>query len=153
MNKIVRLTENDLVRLTKRVISEQKYKLLRSILGTTDNFVKEFGENYADDVESFLFKTLSKTKNVKIDEISGKQALITNKGGTLRTDYLVEIIAGVRDGTIPKSMIDRLPEYLADGTPFREEVRVLINKPTQVSGIGNVGNLRNNLTPHNPYNK
>lgn len=150
MRQVVRLTENNLNKLVKKIILEQKHKLLRSLLGSTDNFIKEFGERYADDVESLLTKCFVNSKNLGLNDI-GEQALISSKGSKLSTAALMNILKGLKDGTIDKKMIDRLPEYLADMTPFREQVRNIVNSPGPSSKTSVVGNVRNNMTPYNPY--
>lgn len=136
MKKVVRLTENDLMRIVKRVISENKIGqqfLRRFFSNNADDIIK----NLSDDAVKELDGLLSKVFNPK--NMSGGM-ILSQSGAKISKNTIEDIIRLSSTGKLDiDTVINRLPRNLADGTKFRETIKDIVSKkrPTNVVKLHN----------------
>lgn len=128
MKKIVRLTEDDLVRLVKKVIKENKSNIFSQLMGEyTNKIIKNLGGDVVSKIEDIIGNALSNEKNVGIDD-DGNQILKSKSGSTLKIDDLRKIIKDIGMGKVD-AQINALPRNLMDGSEFRKDfINVIANK-------------------------
>jgi hypothetical protein len=121
LNKIIRLTEFDLVKIVKKVINENgPAAAIRKIIAPAfDDLVRAFGDDTARSLESVLSRAIS-NPGVNMTEKQGVLYLKSLKGGEIKVESVKKALDAVSQGLIPiENVLNTLPRNLADGSEFR----------------------------------
>ena len=127
MEKIIRLTESDLIRIVRRVIKEQSLndkKLmseqawLKNLFGTTvDDLVRLYGDDAVKSFEMVLSKALQNSKNFVAK--SGQNYLKSASGTEISMETIKKATQLVSSGgKTADEVAALLPRQLADGSEF-----------------------------------
>ena len=146
MKRIVRLTEQDLARIVRRVIKEQSLndkKLmseqvwLKNLFGATaDDLVRLFGDDAVKSFEMVLSKALQNSKNFVAK--SGQNYLKSASGTEISMETIKKATQLVSSGVKTADEVAALlPRQLADGSEFRSVFQKSFSKkpvvPTDMS--------------------
>lgn len=137
MNKIIRLTEFDLVKIVKKVINENgPAAAIRKIIApSSDDLVKVFGDDVAKSVELALAKAINK-QGINIVEKQGSLYLKSLKGGEYSLKSIKSALDAVSRGDLTiDQILTTFPRNLADGSEFRSSFQNVKPKASsQVAG-------------------
>ena len=139
MKKIIRLTETDLTKIVKRVINEQKFKILSQLLKNGgDDLVAKYGDDAAKQIDNLLAKAMSNPRNIGLNP-AGNQVFNSLSGSKVEFNQISRLLNAVSKGANFDELANGFPSRLADGTDFREVVRGLLKNKQPISGVGAAG--------------
>jgi hypothetical protein len=132
MKKKIILSESDLVKLVRNVISEQRQYLSRLFGNSVDDIIKMFGDDAAKSLDDVFAKLYSKQGNLAnkpegLSILSAKGSYITVED----TKYLISLVG--QGKYTADEVLNYFPRYLADGTEFRsvlQQAMLKKGKPT-----------------------
>lgn len=118
MKKKIILSESELVKLVRKVISEQG-QFLRKLLGSNfDDIMKSYGDDVTRSLDDVLGKAFSKPGNVVTK--GADQYLKSASGVEIHVNIIKGGLDQVAKGKLsPEDVLKYLPRQLADGTDFR----------------------------------
>ena len=136
MKKKIILSESELVKLVRKVISEQA-QFLRKLLGSNfDDIMKSYGDDATRSLDDVLGKAFSKPGNVVTK--GGEQYLKSASGAEISVNIIKGGLDQVAKGKLsPEDVLKFLPRQLADGTDFRIVFQNAFDK--RIAGINAAG--------------
>jgi hypothetical protein len=142
MKKVIKLTESDLTKIVKQVLTENKQWLAKFFGSTADDLVKNYGDDAAkslDDVFSKVFNRgnlISSSNGTVLKSMSGVEVPVID---------IQEVIKLVGQGKLTSNQVAKyLPNKLADGSEFRK----LVLQAMEKKGSQKVGQqVASKLTP------
>jgi hypothetical protein len=136
MKKKITLSESDLVKLVRKVISEQKQHLAKLFGGNVDDIIKSYGDDVAKSLDDVLGKVFSKPGNIVTK--GGEQYLKSASGAEIHLNIIKGGLDQVAKGKLqPDDVLKFLPRNLADGTEFRLIFQNAFNK--RIASMNAVG--------------
>jgi hypothetical protein len=118
MKKKIILSESDLVKLVRNIISEQRQYLSRLFGNSVDDIIKMFGDDAAKSLDDVFAKLYSKQGNLV--NTSKGLSIKSASGSEIPVEDVKEIISLVGQGKLQADeVLKYFPRYLADGTEFR----------------------------------
>jgi hypothetical protein len=118
MKKRIILSESDLVKLVRNVISEQRQYLSRLFGNSVDDIIKMFGDDAAKSLDDVFAKLYSKQGNLV--NTSKGLSIKSASGSEIPVEDVKDIISLVGQGKLQADeVLKYFPRYLADGTEFR----------------------------------
>lgn len=118
MKKKIILSESELVKLVRKVISEQTQFLAKLLGSNFDDIMKSYGDDVARSLDDVLGKAFSKPGNVVTK--GGEQFLKSASGAEISVNIIKGGLDQVAKGKLsPEDVLKFLPRQLADGTDFR----------------------------------
>jgi hypothetical protein len=120
----------------KKLLNEQGYRFIKHFIGNSiDDFIKKFGDDGAQRVESLLAKGLGSPANFITK--NGKTFILSKSGTELPLETFNAALKSVADGKhTMDEIIQYLPRQLADGTEFRSVFSTV--KPKAQSSVAAV---------------
>ena len=132
MKKKIILSESDLVKLVRNVISEQRQYLSRLFGNSVDDIIKMFGDDAAKSLDDVFAKLYSKQGNLV--NTSKGLSIKSASGSEIPVEDVKDIISLVGQGKLQADeVLKYFPRYLADGTEFRsvlQQAMLKKGKPT-----------------------
>jgi hypothetical protein len=140
MKKIIKLTESDITKVIKLLISEQVFKFIKQFLIRSGNSLISAGGKTANLIDEILSKAASK-ENSLIKQ--GELYIISKSGAKIHTSQIDKAIGDIINGAKSwEEVSNRFPRYLADGTEFREVFAKIFRSGNEVAPrlkVGSVG--------------
>lgn len=118
MKKKIILSESELVKLVRKVISEQGQFLSKLLGSNFDDIMKSYGDDVTRSLDDVLGKAFSKPGNVVTK--GADQYLKSASGAEIHVNIIKGGLDQVAKGKLsPEDVLKYLPRQLADGTDFR----------------------------------
>lgn len=118
MKKKIILSESELVKLVRKVISEQGQFLSKLLGSNFDDIMKSYGDDVTRSLDDVLGKAFSKPGNVVTK--GADQYFKSASGAEIHVNIIKGGLDQVAKGKLsPEDVLKYLPRQLADGTDFR----------------------------------